>query len=83
MPTTVTVLLFAKSREIAKTSSLPIAFDHPANLEDLKTQLVTFFPKLFSVLSTCLYAINQEYVDGNPSLNDGDEIAIIPPVSGG
>ncbi|POB10620.1 MoaD/ThiS family protein [Sulfobacillus sp. hq2] len=30
-----------------------------------------------------LFSVNQEWVDGDAQLHDGDEVAVVPPVSGG
>jgi molybdopterin converting factor small subunit len=37
----------------------------------------------FSSLTTFMVAVNQEYADRQKTLQNGDELAIIPPVSGG
>jgi molybdopterin converting factor small subunit len=38
---------------------------------------------LKSVLETCMFAVNMEYCDRDYLIKEGDEVAIIPPVSGG
>ena len=42
-------------------------------------------PGLVTMLETCVLALNQEYIeaDSAATLKDNDEIAIIPPISGG
>ena len=40
-------------------------------------------PGLESVLRTAVFAVNQEYSDGRVSLSERDEVAVIPPISGG
>ena len=40
-------------------------------------------PALDSVLRSAVLAVNQEYVTENVALRDGDEVAVIPPISGG
>lgn len=49
-------------------------------------QLLERFPSLAQIWETCVFAVNQEYVDQEgepPVLKEGDEVAIIPPISGG
>ena len=48
----------------------------------LKMQLETAYPKLHE-LSSYMVAVNNEYALPNLLLKPGDEVAIIPPVSGG
>ena len=41
------------------------------------------YPRLGPASEKALLAVNQEYVGGEYRLQDGDELALIPPVSGG
>jgi molybdopterin converting factor small subunit len=41
------------------------------------------FPQLAAMLDKIVIAVNQEYLQGTMALRDGDEIAFIPPISGG
>ena len=53
-------------------------------VEQLKQQLATAHPKLEPYLSGLAVAINDEYILGDEELlHDGDEVALIPPISGG
>lgn len=51
----------------------------------LRKTIVEKFPGLEPVAATVTLALNQEYVDPeqDADLKDGDEIAFIPPISGG
>lgn len=53
--------------------------------EGLREQLARRHPGLASVLRTCVLAVNQEYVRQGErvALAQGDEVAVIPPLSGG
>ncbi len=53
------------------------------SIEGLKRFLSEKHPLLKEPLQHCRIALNQEFVEGNPMLRPGDEVAIIPPVSGG
>jgi MoaE-MoaD fusion protein len=72
----VTVRLFAGLRELAGRPSL--------ELEDVAT-VADVWPRLElgDEPSGLLYAVNREYVSVDRTLADGDEVALIPPVSGG
>lgn len=81
----VKVLFFARSREVAGVSSIDITLQEGSTTTELLKMLVTKFPGLESVLQSCVLAVNQEYVskDDATAMHGGDEIAIIPPLSGG
>jgi molybdopterin converting factor small subunit len=50
---------------------------------DLVAHIVGRFPDISSRPDTLVVAVNQEYQDHAFRLGDGDEVALIPPVSGG
>lgn len=50
---------------------------------DLADKLQREFPQASDLLAKSFFSVNQEYVDATAVVSDGDEIAIIPPVSGG
>lgn len=77
----VTVLFFGISREKAGCSEIVLKLDG-CDLIALKSALLNEYPKLKDIASWSL-AVNSEYVLGNSDLSDGDEVAVIPPVSGG
>ena len=72
----VTVRLFAGLRERAGRSRLEL--DDVAGVEDVWPAL-----GLGDEPPGLLYAVNREYVERGQALADGDEVALIPPVSGG
>lgn len=90
--TTVTVLYFAASRDAAggatrETFSLDAAgaSSSQPTTDTLLAALVERHPALEPVLRSCVLALNQEYVargEGRP-LREGDEVAVVPPLSGG
>ncbi len=77
----VRVRLFASFREAAGTGHLTSELDEGAHVSDLLTQLSARIPALGATRG--LIALNQTYVDADAVLHDGDEVALIPPVSGG
>jgi molybdopterin synthase catalytic subunit/molybdopterin converting factor small subunit len=72
----VSVRLFAGLRERAGTARLDV--DDVERVEDVWAKL-----GLGDEPGGLLYAVNREYVERGAALHDGDEVAVIPPVSGG
>lgn len=79
------VLFFARSREVTNESEVDIDLDDGSTTEALTTVLLERYPLLAEVFDTSVLALNQEYlgVGEHALLKDGDELAIIPPISGG
>jgi molybdopterin converting factor subunit 1 len=77
----VNILAFGVAKDILKTHALTLEFDS-GTTQDLKILLEEKFPSL-KQLPSYLIAVNSEYSLNETRINDGDEIAIIPPVSGG
>lgn len=79
----VRVRLFAIQRELAGTREVPLELPAGATVEDAWDALVVLHPGLAPGRSSVRFALNTEYADATTVLGDGDELAIIPPVSGG
>ena len=77
----VNVLAFGIAREIFGASSITIELAE-SSVADLKTSLELSYPKL-KALASYLVAVNNEYAGDDLPLDIRDEVAIIPPVSGG
>lgn len=81
----VKLLFFAKSRELAGISECQV--DLPSEIHYTKLiELLNTTYNLQSLKNTFLIAINSDYCDESESvvnLREGDELAIIPPISGG
>jgi molybdopterin converting factor subunit 1 len=79
----VRVRLFASFREAVGSGTL--AWDAPdgSRVSDVVSALRDAYPGLGPAAEKALLAVNQEYVGGDFRLQDGDELALIPPVSGG
>lgn len=76
------VALFGITREIVGQSGLEITLPADHTVTGLLNQLRVHYPAL-SKLSSCAVAVNNEYVSPDHPLREHDEIALIPPVSGG
>lgn len=79
----VTVRLFARLRDIAGTAELTRDIDPGATVRTLWQQLATEFPEMTSYERSISTAVNAEYALRTQVLSDGDEVAFLPPVSGG
>jgi molybdopterin synthase catalytic subunit len=75
--------LFAIQRELAGTREIELALPPGATVEDAWGDLVRRFPILAPGRPYVRFARNGEYTEAQAALADGDEIAVIPPVSGG
>lgn len=80
---TVHVRLFAMLRERVGQRELEWTVSSDDTVDDLWTALCVAFPRLAEGGATVTFAVNHEYVDRFHRLHDNDEVAIIPPVSGG
>jgi molybdopterin converting factor subunit 1 len=73
--------LFASYREAAGTNRLDTSVASGATVSDLVDLLAVRVPALKRAPG--LVAVNHSYVPPETLLQDGDEVALIPPVSGG
>lgn len=74
---------FAAYREAVGASQIELPLADGADAAALWTALVRQYPALRMLPAPGGYAINDEYVAGNRPLREADEVALIPPVSGG
>jgi len=79
----VRVRLFAVQRELAGTRELDLELPEGATIEDAWEALVERLPVLAPGRPSIRFARNAAYASPSTVLADGDEVAMIPPVSGG
>ena len=79
----VTARFFALQRDIVGAPQLELDIEPGTTAGGLWSQLGERFPELLPATRSLMFAVNQVYADPETSLNDGDEVAFIPPVSGG
>jgi len=77
------VLFFAQLKDVTGCDSVEIALASPLNTEQLWSELLKNFPKLAAYRASVRLAKNCEYAEPNAVFAGDDEVAIIPPVSGG
>ena len=79
----VTVRLFARLRDIAGAPELARDVAPGATIGTLWGQLTREFPDFTAYERSISTAVNADYAKMNHEVRDGDEIAFLPPVSGG
>ena len=78
----VNILAFGIAKEIVGGSSVEVPLEDAATVAVLRGQLEAQYPRL-KQLASYMIAVNDEYATADVLLQQRDEIAIIPPVSGG
>lgn len=77
------VLFFGAARDVVDASQLDLSLDAPATVSSAFQNLVAQFAPLERFGRSLLFAVNQEYATPDTLLNENDELALFPPVSGG
>ena len=77
------VLFFAHLKDVTGCAYVELALPAPVDEEELWRQLTGRFPELARFRSSVRLARNGEYVRADTQFADADEVALIPPVSGG
>lgn len=80
---TTTVLLFAAAKELAGRDAVAVELPPAATVGDLRARLAAAVPALAPLLGRCLVAVDHDFADDARVISAADEIAVIPPVSGG
>lgn len=77
------VLLFAQLAESIGTDRLTIELPNGATVNDALSKLATNHEIIVQMRNSIAVAINEQYCNAETLINDGDTLALIPPVSGG
>ena len=80
---TIKLRLFAILKERAGADEIQLDLREGASVSDASALVAETFPALRDHLPRAAFAVNREYAKQATVLRDGDELAIIPPVSGG
>jgi sulfur-carrier protein len=85
MPDTINVVvkLFAAYQEAFQCPELQLEFPPGTTIEQVCDRLIELQPSLAPWRSLTQFGRNLEQVAGDTALEDGDEVVMIPPVSGG
>ena len=79
----VTIRLFARLRDLAGSGELVRDVPGPATVQSVWRALVVEMPALGAYERTMSVAVNADYARMSAPVSDGDEVAFLPPVSGG
>jgi molybdopterin synthase sulfur carrier subunit len=79
----VQVRYFAAIREAAGRDIETLQVPAGTTVAQIRSLLIERYPALSSLLPRCAIAVNRSYAGGEAEVNDGDELAFIPPVGGG
>ncbi len=74
---------YSRLKEVVGAPGLEISLPEKASVNELLEQLLASHPQLRDFEKSILFGVGVEFVDRNHSLNEGDTIAIMPPVQGG
>jgi molybdopterin converting factor small subunit len=74
---------YSRLKEVTGALVLEISLPEKATVNDLFEELLVSHPQLWDFEKSMLFGVGVEFVDRNHALNDGDVIAIMPPVQGG
>ena len=77
------VLLFGAAADRAGTRETELRVDEGVTLAEIWPLLAEKHPDLAPMRDTLAFALNGEYARGDAVVSPGDEIAVLPPVSGG
>lgn len=79
----VRVKLFASAREAVGKDEIRLSLANQTTVGDLKKKIFELYPALASKKIPFIVAVNHKVVDDSTTINHLDEVAILPPVSGG
>jgi molybdopterin converting factor subunit 1 len=77
------VQLFARAKDLAGSNRIAVDLADGATVADLRSALAASQPRLAPILDQSAIAVNSEFADAQQLLNPNDDIALLPPVSGG
>jgi molybdopterin synthase catalytic subunit len=77
------VLFFGRLRDLAGRADDSLSLPDTATLEDVLSHYLETIPRLKDLLPSLALSVNQEYAAPEAKLRAGDEVALLPPVSGG
>jgi sulfur-carrier protein len=78
-----TIKLFAAYQEVCGVSELILEFPPSTTAANILENLIAQHPQLEQWRNLTRFGVNWQFVEPDTVLQDGDELVLIPPVSGG
>ncbi|TCS84536.1 molybdenum cofactor biosynthesis protein [Tepidibacillus fermentans] len=79
----ITVKFFAGIAESTGKRVHELHFDHSPNVKDIINSLISEFPQAAEMIKRSMVSVNHDYAKPEQNITETDEVALIPPVSGG
>lgn len=79
----ITIKMFAKIRDMVGADEVPLEVPDGCTVAELLAKLEEHHPNVSGMLAKSMVAIDNEFAAGDQVLTETDEVAILPPVSGG
>ena len=77
------LLLFATAKDLFGQPTITVELPESATVVELKHALIQRQPDFADLISRCAFSVDQQYASDSTKLQPEQEIAMIPPVSGG
>ncbi|MFQ5960378.1 MAG: MoaD/ThiS family protein [Candidatus Methylomirabilales bacterium] len=79
----VQVRLFAAARAVVGQGEVSVELEDGSTVGDFMEHFFARYPELKEMAGSLLLAVNREFADRSVGLKEGDEVGVMPPVSGG
>jgi molybdopterin converting factor subunit 1 len=79
----ITLLYFANVRDATGIRMESIDLSKDTSIREMLSKILLLYPKLKRMLNIIHISVNYQIVSLNTILQDGDEVALLPPISGG
>jgi molybdopterin synthase catalytic subunit len=77
------ILYFAFIKELTGVSSESKRLPYDCTIFELLKNILVAYPQIKDLLKSIKVSVNYKVVDYNSVLKEGDEVALLPPISGG
>jgi MoaD family protein len=79
----ISILYFATVKDATGIRMESIDISNDTTIREMLSKISIIYPKLKHILNNIQISVNYRIVDFNTVLKDGDEVALLPPISGG